>query len=141
VVTTGPAPTRRYLVEAWHREHGWLRFGLRTTDPRPLPFAGGVEIGQNIGRDWSEPLVPEFLDDLVGGYPGGDGAFHLKELGTFSLPEGSAPDLASSGGKSWEKALRRLRVDGGEVTAVMARPELRGKAKGVADDIQGYLGK
>lgn len=147
VVTTGKVSTRRHLVEAWHHEHGWLRFGTGTSDPRPLPFAGGVEIGRCGGDGWPDPLSPELPAGTeggsapAGGFPGGDGAFRLTEVGTFSLPKGAAPEFASSAGKSWEKAMRRVRVDGGVVTAVLKKPELKGKAKGAADDLAGFLAK
>jgi len=147
VVTAGKGSSLRYICQAWHRGQGWLRFGTLTSDPRPMPFASAVVIGVAGADGWPDPLAPGCAPDTVGrsapatGFTGGEGAFRIETVGSFTLPRGAVPDLASSAGKSWEKALRRVRVESGKAKVAMVAPALRGKAKGAKDNLAGFLSK
>jgi len=146
IVTPGAGSGLAYVVEAWHSERGWLRFGMGTDDPRPLPFAGAIVVGTAGPDGWPDPIAPDLPSGTegaaspAGGFQG-EGAFRAKAVGSFTLPRGAVPDLGASGAKSWEKALRRMRVEGGKARAAMVAPELKGRAKAAKEDLVGFLTK
>jgi len=147
IVTVGKGSRLRYILQAWHRDQGWLRFGTLSSDPLPMPFADAVVIGVAGRAGWPDPLAPGFPAGTegrsapAGGFTGGEGAFRSAPVGSFTLPRGSVPDFAASAGKAWEKALRRVKVESGRARAAMVAPLLKGKASGAKDDLAGFLGK
>jgi hypothetical protein len=62
-------------------------------------------------------------------------------MGSFTLPKGAVEDFATSAGKAWEKALRRVDVDTGEADAMMASPGLKGRAEDAEEDLVGWIMK
>jgi hypothetical protein len=146
LVVIGKGSRLIHGFEAFCRSEGWLRFGLEKNDPRPLPFGSGVLMGRAGVEGFPAPLAPvagpgvEIGAGPAGGVEG-DGAYRAEVLGSFTLPKGSAPDMAKALGAAWKKALRRIRVESGRARVAMVAPELRGKAKGAKDDLAGFLSR
>jgi hypothetical protein len=108
--------------ELYQKEEGWLRFGLTVDGPCPRPFQDAVRLAG----------PPEGPGAAVG-------AFRVDPLGSFVLPNGAGPDLASSLATEWAKAARRSALEGGKLRAAVGKPALRGKAKKVKGSLETYL--
>ncbi|MHC4470058.1 MAG: hypothetical protein ACYTDY_03070 [Planctomycetota bacterium] len=115
----GPA----FAVEAYSKEHGWLRFGVAQDDPRPLPFSRDVRLG-----------------DLEAA-PSTGLSLAAEEIGSVTLPEGAGPDLVSALAKPWRRlALRSFKKPDGEAHLVPDKVSLRGEAKDLTDRLVDILG-
>ncbi len=120
--------------EAYHKEHGWLRFSLDPADARPMSsvthvvLAGGPKddtvAPEGVEAEAGVTIAPAPADEGADGNPPAEAA----EVACFVLERGAGPDLAGPLGEAWGRAVRRQEAAKG-VRLALSDLKFRGKAK------------